>query len=586
MAGGNLSPRQKMINMIYLVLTALLALNVSKEVLNSFFEVNLSIVNTTESLDDKSKNTYNALSNFNDKDKSKPYIDLTDKIKPKTIELVSFIQKMKYNLVYSVDGEVYLGDYKIGAEDEENEQYLIEDTPFEDLKPEDKTKKIGFLKAKDDRSGSGNLFNPENVPGKAAESNIDGVGIATQLKNNILEYKFFLLETLTFAEDNRLISTDKSKPLRDEINSILNIEDDKTYGNPKSTWEVHYFYDMPAVGALTLLSKWQADIKNMEAEIVDLIAASITSSDLKLSDAMAVTIPSSNYVTSGDDFSSQIFLSAFDKTSTPKIYMGDYKIDADSNYTNISNSDPLDIVNGKGIYNIKTGGTGMKTYKGFIMIPQENEDKYYPFEGGYTVAKKSSAVSPDYMLAMFIDVDNPITVSAAGQELKDITISISQGSKKKDKSGQWTITPKRKGKLKVTVYGKNSKGAKINLGFTSFDVYPVPQPSISINGISNKTQDVKIAEILNAGILNAKKEEFLKVFQGLRYKVKSFELSVANMKKGKSVGPNGSISRLDQAKDFLNQASSGDVVTITNIYYSVNGGKSTRYKNDIIKIIK
>ena len=58
MAGGNLSPRQKMINMMYLVLTALLALNVSKEVLNSFFEVNLGIVRTTESLDEKSNSTY------------------------------------------------------------------------------------------------------------------------------------------------------------------------------------------------------------------------------------------------------------------------------------------------------------------------------------------------------------------------------------------------------------------------------------------------------------------------------------------------------------------------------------------------
>ena len=47
MASGKLSPRQKMINMMYLVLTALLALNVSKEVLNSFFEVNRGIERTT-----------------------------------------------------------------------------------------------------------------------------------------------------------------------------------------------------------------------------------------------------------------------------------------------------------------------------------------------------------------------------------------------------------------------------------------------------------------------------------------------------------------------------------------------------------
>ena len=58
MAGGKLSPRQKMINMMYLVLTALLALNVSKEVLNSFFEVNKGIERTTTNFDLKNGDTY------------------------------------------------------------------------------------------------------------------------------------------------------------------------------------------------------------------------------------------------------------------------------------------------------------------------------------------------------------------------------------------------------------------------------------------------------------------------------------------------------------------------------------------------
>ena len=62
MASGKMTPRQKMINMMYLVLTALLALNVSKEVLNSFFEVNLGIVKTTNGLDKKNTETYDAKS--------------------------------------------------------------------------------------------------------------------------------------------------------------------------------------------------------------------------------------------------------------------------------------------------------------------------------------------------------------------------------------------------------------------------------------------------------------------------------------------------------------------------------------------
>jgi len=60
MAGGIMSPRQKMINMMYLVLTALLALNVSKEVLNSFFEVNKGITRSTVNFNAKNVDTYAA----------------------------------------------------------------------------------------------------------------------------------------------------------------------------------------------------------------------------------------------------------------------------------------------------------------------------------------------------------------------------------------------------------------------------------------------------------------------------------------------------------------------------------------------
>ena len=73
MAGGKLSPRQKMINMMYLVLTALLALNVSKEVLNSFFEVNLSIIETTDALEEKNTETYSDFDNVQNKKKVEEY---------------------------------------------------------------------------------------------------------------------------------------------------------------------------------------------------------------------------------------------------------------------------------------------------------------------------------------------------------------------------------------------------------------------------------------------------------------------------------------------------------------------------------
>ena len=160
MASGKMTPRQKMINMMYLVLTALLALNVSKEVLNSFFEVNLGIVKTTNGLDKKNTETYDAFEDATNQEKVKNYKNLANKIKPDALELVDFIQEMKYTLVLTVDNAVFLGEHL----DEDGEE--IEDNKFEvsydKLDDIDKNKKIAFLSKKDDRNSSGDVFNPES----------------------------------------------------------------------------------------------------------------------------------------------------------------------------------------------------------------------------------------------------------------------------------------------------------------------------------------------------------------------------------------------------------------------------------------
>ena len=200
MASGKMTPRQKMINMMYLVLTALLALNVSKEVLNSFFEVNLGIVKTTDGLDKKNTETYAAFDDAENQEKVKNYKNLANEIKPEALELVNFIQEMKYNLVLAVDKEVFLGQHK----DEEGEE--IEDNKFkvsyDKLDDIDKKKTIAFLSKKDDRNSSGDMFNPENKPNLLT---IDGEGKATQLKNNILVYKELLLNVLETDPSNALV---------------------------------------------------------------------------------------------------------------------------------------------------------------------------------------------------------------------------------------------------------------------------------------------------------------------------------------------------------------------------------------------
>ena len=161
MASGNLSPRQKMINMMYLVLTALLALNVSKEVLNSFFEVNKGIERTTSNFNSKNGATYSDFDNAatNNPEKYKAVRDKAYSVKKKADALVDSLQKMKYNLVLKTDKKVYLGSQQ---EIRDNDGDLIEEkavtSTWNELSKKEQKSIIGELNAKDNRDNAGSLF--------------------------------------------------------------------------------------------------------------------------------------------------------------------------------------------------------------------------------------------------------------------------------------------------------------------------------------------------------------------------------------------------------------------------------------------
>src|SRR5436190_15346998 len=105
MAGGKLTPRQKMINMMYLVLTALLALNVTKEVINAFVTINESVVLSKDNLENKNKNTYAAFSQAMSVDAAK-YQDVNKRaevIRKAADDLNKFIETTKVKLVRTAE---------------------------------------------------------------------------------------------------------------------------------------------------------------------------------------------------------------------------------------------------------------------------------------------------------------------------------------------------------------------------------------------------------------------------------------------------------------------------------------------------
>ena len=310
MAKGN-PARQKMINMMYLVLTALLALNVSKEVLNSFFEVNKGIERTTTNFTLKNGDTYAEFDNavLNNPEKYKAVRDKAYSLKKQADAIVDSLQRMKYDLVLAVDKKVYLGSDK-DFRDEEGEiiKEKAKTVNWNKLNNEDKNKAVGFSNGKDNREQSGRLFYYEKSAAIGNEQS------ATTRKKEMESLRDLLL---TFSEGNDRLQTSIVKNFDFSDRKLDN-------GKGKSVnWEYYNFHDMPAVSALTLLSKMQSDIRNAEANVIDYLKKDIDAKSLKFGDAEGVAIPQSNFIIQGDSFRSTIFIAAKQEGQEPEIWVGD-----------------------------------------------------------------------------------------------------------------------------------------------------------------------------------------------------------------------------------------------------------------------
>ena len=173
-------------------------------------------------------------------------------LKSKVDELFIYIQEMKYDLVRDADGGiVYLGSSKEILDEKGNpkKELAIKDKRFSDLTDKQKLLPIAYLARKDNRYGSSDIFMPKTQAKNKHR--------ATILKNKIVEYRDY---AITLAGDNQT--------LIDKINVICDVSD-RGSGKKKQSWEIYNFYDIPSVGVLTLLSKIQLDIRNIEAELID-----------------------------------------------------------------------------------------------------------------------------------------------------------------------------------------------------------------------------------------------------------------------------------------------------------------------------
>jgi gliding motility-associated protein GldM len=262
---GKETPRQKMIGMMYLVLTALLALNVSDEVLNAFKLVNDGLETTTSNFATTNKITYGAFEAAmkNNPGKTKPFYDKALLAQKYTSDLNKYVEDLKKEFLETGGGiDEQTGDIVQRKDIDISAQIMINQ------------------------------------------------GKGKELKTRILDTRKKLLDLVA----------EKDRP---NFNFSLNAVDpgpDKE-GTVK-TWESSIFEGTPLTAANTLLSKIQNDIKNAEADVVSYLLKSVDATDFKFDQLNAVVVAPTSYVLVGQQYEADVFLTAYDSKQAPEIVVG------------------------------------------------------------------------------------------------------------------------------------------------------------------------------------------------------------------------------------------------------------------------
>ena len=413
MGHGKETPRQKMIGMMYLVLTALLALNVSAEVLNAFTLIDSSLRKSAENFESNNKSIYGEFvkaAELNPKVVG-PYKEKADQVIKEGDALFAELQTLKELIVKTADGP----------------EGNVED-----------------IKKKDDNNIGGQIMILE----KRGE----------ELKKKVEAYRTFLVDMVKTSAAGKTVNTDGIVASLENTLSTANLTSE---AGEAVSWEQAHFEHLPIAGVIALMSKMQGDIRNTESQLLSFLLQQIGKTDMKFNAIKAIVNAPQSYVLVNQPYKAEVFIAAYDSTQDPTIIVGGSRIPVDA---------------GRGIFTGSTGSIGIKKWGGVIKLynPATGDTSSYPFESEYQVAEPSIAVSPTKMNVFYIGVDNPVDITASGVAADKVQVSISKGSISRSGSG-YVVRVKEIGEVSIGVSAQVDGSTK-NLGSKKFRVKKVPDP--------------------------------------------------------------------------------------------------------------
>ena len=558
MAGAKETPRQKMIGMMYLVLTALLALNISKEVLNGFVKVENSLRTTQGTLNAKVNETSSELETkyLQNQAKVQPFYDKAQQVNASAAELISHITEMKARIMaasssdYDEAGELAVGNYMGKDENGMDTVLNLALIPIKD-EYQNLTTFVGMAEPRE----------PLDGPWTAIELKQKLEAFSSQLKN-------------TSVVDNQGTRRDLPQYLKDQIDETFAFPTEIQEGEEVS-WEHANFYHVPLAAVMPLMTKMTLDIQDIQDDILSWLLGSVDAKSYKFTNLMPLVVPESNYILRGDSFRADVLLAAFDGTNPPDIYVDSKKWnERDSTLLEYENIDALPIgTDGLGKLRISTRGMslGESNYKGLIRFqgPDGNIQDFPYYTPKFTVAEPALVVSPTKMNVFYRGLPNPVEVSVPGVPGDKIDVRISGNHRlKKESDGTFTITPGTDKKANITVSAQLPDGSKKTLPAREFRVKRIPDPVPFFVGKTPSDRTISKQALVGADGIGAQMVNF---DFDVRVVVKSFSVSVS--RDGTLVEKKSNSNRLTQdMKQLFNRVSRGNVVYFEDIIVGMPDG--------------
>lgn len=265
-----------MINLMYIVLTAMLALNVSSDVLNGFTQVEEGLTRTNSNVEQRNAAILHTLQSFAEQnpDKGQVWYDKAMEVRRVTDGLYLKIDSLKMLIVKEADGK---------------------DGNLDDIQNRDNLEAASIVMLSGTRPQGANL------------------------RKAIEDYRSYIASLMT----------DSVK--RENILKALATEEVLSKGTlGKQTWEESKFNNQPVVAAVTLLTKLQNDVKYAEGEALSALLSNVDAGDVRVNELNAFVIPQSRFVMRGGKYSANIVLAAVDTTARPVVYVNGNKLGNDA----------------------------------------------------------------------------------------------------------------------------------------------------------------------------------------------------------------------------------------------------------------